>query len=104
LNAPAAIGGKLNVLVCAVADASDRAKTNHAKLFFVSWGCLLQIAIQRLAVKGNDDYFAAMAVVAVFLFLGHINHGKSNRGNMAVLNVNAGKFQFVPVIDGAVGM
>ena len=55
----------------------------------------LQIAIHRRAIEGDDDDFAAVAVVAVFLFLFHVNHRQGDGGNMAVFDVDAGAFQFV---------
>ena len=45
-----------------------------------------------------------MAVVAVFLFLLHVDDRESDGGNVAVLDVDARPFEFRPVIHRAVGV
>ena len=57
----------------------------------------MQIAIQGCPIKRNDDDFAAVVVVSLFLIFGHVQDGEGDGSHMAVLQEYAGAFQFLPM-------
>jgi hypothetical protein len=61
-----------------------------------------EIAVHRGAVEGDDDDLAAVVVVAVFLFLGDVDDGERDGGDVSVFNEDAGAFQLVPMSNLAV--
>jgi hypothetical protein len=63
-----------------------------------------EVSIQGRAIKGDHDDIATVAVVALFFLFGNVDHRKSDCCEMAVLDQNTGSLQFVPMVDGPVGV
>lgn len=63
-----------------------------------------QVAIHSGPVEGDDDDFAAMAVVSVFFLLGDVDDGEGQSSNVAVFDQNPGALKLVPVVDRAIGV
>jgi hypothetical protein len=65
-------------------------------------GGFLQIAIQGGSIKWNDNHLAAMRHVSAILLFWNINDCQSDSHDMAVFNIHAGAFYFVPMVDGSI--
>jgi hypothetical protein len=71
-------------------------------LLFAGFG--LEVFIQGCAVEGDDDDFAAVAVVAVFVVFGDVDDGEGDGDDVSFFEQDAGALHLVPVVDGAVGV
>ena len=62
------------------------------------------VFVEGGAVEGDDNDFAAVVVFAFFLVFGDVEDGEGEVGDVAVFEEDGGAFDFVPVVDGAVGV
>ena len=65
---------------------------------------LCQVSVQRFAVEGDDDHFAAVAVAALLLFFRHVEDGEGEVRDVAVCEDDTWPLDLVPVVHGAVGV
>jgi hypothetical protein len=64
----------------------------------------LQITVERCAVEGDHDDFAAVSIIAFLIVLRDIDDGERYRDDVSILKKHARAFHLVPVVDGTVSV